>query len=318
MVALRPLGVSDVLEATVATLRRYPAATLGSSVLLVAVVTAAQVLALLPVLRALGDLPEPPTDTTGVQRWLDAWTTFPWQWTLVAVALVGLLSFTLLAMLSGVMSVVTGQAVLGRPLRWREAWAKAGPRLPALLLTAVLVALATAAIPAVLLVLWTVVVTAGMPGAWVALLVLATLAAVPITVLVGVRLCLATPAVMLESDAGRPIGPLRAVRRSWSLVRGAWWRTFGVVLLGGVIAGALSQIVSLPVQVVAGTLPLSVAAALGIALLGSALGQALTLPIVGLVLALVYVDRRMRTEGLDVALARAAGLPPPEVAPQYR
>jgi uncharacterized membrane protein len=54
-----------------------------------------------------------------------------------------------------------------------------------------------------------------------------------------------------------------------------------------------------------------VAAALAVGLLGSAVGQAITLPIVGLVLALVYVDRRIRTEGLDAALARAVGLPPP-------
>jgi hypothetical protein len=311
VVPLRPLVVADVLEATVATLRRYPAATLGSSALLVGAVTAAQVVAMLPVLQALRNLPPAPADAAGVQRWLEAWTDFPWQAALVGGALAGLLSFALLAMLSGVMAVVAGQAVLGRPLRLAQAWAAVGPRLAALLLTALLVAVATAGPSVVLLALWAVVVTAGLPGVLVALLVVATLAAAPLTLLIGVRLCLATPAVMLESDAGRPIGPLRAVRRSWLLVRGAWWRTFGVVLLGGVIAAAVGQVVSLPVQVVAGALPLSVAAALAVGLLGSAVGQAITLPIVGLVLALVYVDRRIRTEGLDAALARAVGLPPP-------
>jgi hypothetical protein len=151
--------------------------------------------------------------------------------------------------------------------------------------------------------------SAVVPTAAVAVLVaLGLLVVLPLTLAVAVRLALASPAVMLESDTGRPVGPLRAVRRSWSLVRGAWWRTFGVVLLGVVIAGTLSQVVALPVQVLVGALPISVGVALAVSLVGAALGQALTQPILGVVLALVYVDRRIRTESLDAALARAAGL----------
>ncbi len=308
MIPLRPLSVGDVLEATVRTLRRHLGATLGSSALLVTAVTLLQLALLWPVVQALAVLPEPPADEAALTPWFEAVESFPWQWALVGGTLSTLLSAVLLVVLSGVMAVVVGQAVLGRPCSMPDAWRRAAPRLPALLVTALLVTLVTwSAVLA--LALLAVLVAAVLPvPAVVALVVLGLVVALPLTLAVAVRLALASPAVMLESDDGRPVGPLRALRRSWGLVRGAWWRTFGVVLLGVVVAGTLSQVIALPVQVLVGALPLGVGVALAASLVGVALGQALTQPILGVVLALVYVDRRIRTESLDAALARAAGL----------
>lgn len=312
VIPLRPLSVGDVLEATLRTLRRHLAATLGSSALLVVVVTAVEITVLLPVLRALAALPDPPGDQASLAAWFDALEAFPWQRALVGGALVGLLSAALLALLSGVMSVVVGQAVLGRPCSLGQAWSTALPRLPVLLVTALLVGLATAGIWLVGVLLVLALATGGLVPGWLVALValLLVVVALLLTLFVTVRLSLSTPAVMLESDHGSPIGPVRALRRSWSLVGGAWWRTFGIVLLGAVIAAALSSAVSVPVQVVVGAVPVSLGVSLAATLVGGALGQALTLPIVGVVLALVYVDRRIRIEALDDALARAAGLGP--------
>jgi hypothetical protein len=304
------LSVGDVLEATVRTLRRHPGATIGSSALLVTAVSLLQLLLLWPVVQALASLPEPPVDETGVDRWWAALQAFPWQWALVGGTVSALLSAVLLVLLSGVMAVVVGQAVLGRPCSLPDAWRRAGPRLPALLVTALLVTLTTWSAVLALAVVALLAATVLPAPAVAALGVLGLLVALPVTLAVAVRLALASPAVMLESDAGRPLGPLRALRRSWSLVRGAWWRTFGVVLLGAVIASALSQVVAVPLQVLVGALPLSLGVAVVAGLAGVALGQALTQPILGVVLALVYVDRRIRTENLDDALARAAGLSP--------
>jgi hypothetical protein len=155
---------------------------------------------------------------------------------------------------------------------------------------------------------WLAAVAASAPGVVLLLLLLATVAAVPVSAFLWVRLALAPPAVMLESEDGRPIGPVTAVRRSWRLVRGGWWRTFGIVLLGSVIAGALSGLIAAPLQAVIGVLPLGLGMALVLTTLGAIVGQALSLPISGLVLGLVYVDRRIRAEGLDAGLARAAGV----------
>lgn len=308
MIPLRPLGVGDVLEATLGTMRRYPAATFGSSLLVVATVSLLQLALLWPVGTALADLPEPPVDPDGLETWLGALETVPWQWALVGGVLVGILSFVLLTALTGLLAVVVGQAVLGRPLGLGEAWRRAAPRLPRLLLTVLLVAFVVTAVWLALALLWLTAATTSAPGVVLLLLLLATLAALPVTTFVWVRLALAPPAVMLESEDGRPVGPVTAIRRSWGLVHGGWWRTFGIVLLGAVIAGALSGLISAPLQAVIGLLPLDLAAALVLPILGAILGQAVSLPISGLVLGLVYVDRRIRAEGLDAALARAAGV----------
>ena len=56
------------------------------------------------------------------------------------------------------------------------------------------------------------------------------------SVYIGVRLMFA-PLVALFQQTG----PLSAVARSWDLVSGAWWRTFGLLLLIGLILGVLQS-----------------------------------------------------------------------------
>lgn len=56
------------------------------------------------------------------------------------------------------------------------------------------------------------------------------------SVYLGVRLMFA-PLVALFQQTG----PLSAVARSWDLVSGAWWRTFGLLLLIGLILGVLQS-----------------------------------------------------------------------------
>jgi hypothetical protein len=307
---LRPLGVGDILEATLSILRRYPGAAFGSAAVVVGTVTLLQLAVLWPTITTLTTLPDPVDPASG-QQWIDAVTELPWVSIMVAVALVWFLSLVLFTALTGLLSVIVGQAVLGRPLSFGQAWSKAGPRLPTLVVTVVLVGLLVGAVWLVVLALWALL-AAGSPsaGTAVSVVLLSLAVAVPLSVFLGVRLSLATPAVMLESDAGGAIGPWTAVRRSWSLVRGGWWRTFGIVLLGGVIAGALSQVIAAPVAVVTSLAPMDITASAAASIIASGIGQAVALPISGLVLGLVYVDRRIRSEGLADSLARAAGVAP--------
>lgn len=176
-------------------------------------------------------------------------------------------------------------------------------------------------------------------AALVLLIVLGTLIAVPVlilgsdqTILLGILLLLAVALVgtaiyawlgtklALVSSAlvieRLPLG--RAIARSWQLTRGAFWRTFGVLALMLVIIQAAAQVVSIPVTVlvplvfglVAPTDPAAQVISLGaVYLLSVAVG--VVVGAIGTVLnaaasALVYVDRRMRTEGLDLELSRYA------------
>lgn len=297
-------------------LRRYPGATLGSAVVLVGIVSVAQLLLFLSLADALDGLLQAVEvgDAAGVESEFGA---ISWLPLAAGIAAVTLLSILLFVLLTGVMSVVVGQAAVGARLSLSGALARALPRLPRLLGVSVLVVLALSAV-------WVVVVALWVLAAWVdagivyAIVVLATLAAIPVTVFLGIKLALATPAVALESAGGAPISPVTALRRSWGLVRGAWWRTLGILLLAGIIAGALSQVVAIPASLLVSVLPLTVGVAVVGTVVASALGQAVSQPISGLVLALVYVDRRIRTEQLDAALAQAAGieLPPAQQSGQ--
>jgi hypothetical protein len=109
-----------------------------------------------------------------------------------------------------------------------------------------------------------------------------------------------------------------SLRRSRGLVRGAWWRTFGILGLVNIIAQVLGNVLAVPfialtylVSFLTGDglniyaiLPLLVAS------VGTIVASAVTWPFTAVSTALLYVDRRMRREALDLELSRAAGVAP--------
>jgi hypothetical protein len=124
---------------------------------------------------------------------------------------------------------------------------------------------------------------------------------------------LAAPALMLEKQ-----GIVQSMKRSAKLVRNAWWRVLGVQLLAAVLVYIASSIVQAPFLLIArGVTGESVGSFLsgdttpgwtflGITAIGAVLGAMVTLPISSGVTALLYMDQRIRREGLDIELTRAA------------
>lgn len=117
-----------------------------------------------------------------------------------------------------------------------------------------------------------------------------------ITIFAGVA-----PAIVVEGK-----GPLSALTRSWDLVKGAIWRTMGLVVVSVLIA----YLPVVAVMFVTGTTgmmtnPTSAAAVPGA---GALIAQqvlawiagVLTTPFMVSVFVLTYFDRRVRTEALDV------------------
>ncbi|MGY3682370.1 hypothetical protein ACVWXU_005993 [Streptomyces sp. TE33382] len=113
-----------------------------------------------------------------------------------------------------------------------------------------------------------------------------------------------------------------ALRRSAKLVRGAWWRTFGILALTYLIVLMLALVISIPFGVVAlsadgnGLDELLNADSAGfgwpfliVTGIGEVIVSTLTYPFTAGVMALLYVDQRIRREALDLDLARAAGVP---------
>ena len=79
----------------------------------------------------------------------------------------------------------------------------------------------------------------GRAAGMAAVLFLLLLALVPLAVFLGVKLLYTVPAVAIEQ-----LGGIEAMKRSWRLTRGAFWRTLGYNLLARLAVGALASIVS--------------------------------------------------------------------------
>jgi membrane-anchored glycerophosphoryl diester phosphodiesterase (GDPDase) len=113
----------------------------------------------------------------------------------------------------------------------------------------------------------------------------------------------------------------RAIARSWTLTRGYFWRTLGILLLVEVMVWIATNIVAVPLQLVlslgatlldptgAGSVsPDAVGAGAAVALIVSyaivSIVSAIGMVLISATWSLLYLDLRMRKEGLDLELAR--------------
>jgi len=129
------------------------------------------------------------------------------------------------------------------------------------------------------------------------------------TAILVTRTCLAGAAVVLERRR-----VVDALSRSWALTAGAFWRIFLRLLVVGLLCLAVFWVVQLPLLVVSSIvgdiLSLSpsldaMVASLGLAL-ATLLSMTVVVPFAAGAISLVYVDQRMRLEGFDLVLQRAA------------
>jgi hypothetical protein len=267
-VALRPLGLADILDGSFRVIRRNPGATLGPS-------------AVLAVIRV--------AVTAGLQ--LGAYRTLnSVQLELLGTLVVGAALGTVL---TGMLTLVVTQDVLGVRISTREVLTRLRGRAWALL------------------------------GLALVITVLESLALLPLLVL-GVWLwglwAVAVPVLMVERSTVRG-----ALSRSRRLVSGLWWRVWGIRALGFLLASLLGALVTVPFILLASLLTGSGFTATGvnsgvpvayvlIISVGSVLSSTLTSPIRAGIDALLYLDLRMRREGLDIVLHSQAS-PVRPVAP---
>ncbi|MFF2045794.1 hypothetical protein ACFVVX_35765 [Kitasatospora sp. NPDC058170] len=296
IIPLRPLGLGELLDGAASTIRKHWRTTLGLSlgvaVLQQAAATATELSidgdtgSLTPVLTTLASLP---------------------------------VSLLLGVIASALLTMVVSRAILGQSATIRDAWRDARPRLFQMLGLTLLTALIGGGI--VLLgfapMIGYLIAGADEP-AIAALLFVVGLLSLPVAVWIWIQLSLAAPALMLEKQ-----GVLTALSRSRRLVRGAWWRLFGINLLSQVLAGIVAGMISVPFTIVGvvlgfddiagqadsgGLVSLPPALLITTAIAG-VISATLTIPFTASIGVLLYVDQRIRREALDIELARAAGLP---------
>ena len=299
IIPLRPLGLGEILDGAIALIRRYPRPVLGLSAIIAVVATALSTLFLLvgDVTGATGGFSTTST-TAQIEGRIGASVA-----TAVLSAVVSLLAGVLL---SGVITAVIGRGVLGRPMTFQEAWAQVRPLLPRLLGLALLTPVIVAAAPLGAGIVTAVLVAAGGPVTLVLGIPL-VLAALVVAAYLSVRLALAPSALVLEGAGIR-----ESLRRSTVLVRRSWWRVAALLFLAAIIAAFLSAVLQFPIALVGGFTTgafISNGPSLGLlvaAQVAGGLARTIVSPFSTGVRALIYVDRRMRAEGLDMTLAAAA------------
>ncbi|WP_445153892.1 hypothetical protein ACTWLI_10975 [Arthrobacter sp. Hor0625] len=301
---LRPLLFGEIVDGAFQAVRRNPAAMLGAGVIAQALgsVTTAVVGSGVVSTGSLGPWLESLAPTEALTLILGV---------AGAAVLLSLLAVLLSIVMQGFMAVPVARSLLNRPTGFRQMWTLARSRTGALLGLAAVLMLGAAA--AVALAVAATVAVVGLPGrsAGVLLVVLFPLLAV-VLLWLAIRFQVAPSAIAVEE-----IGAFAGLRRSWHLTGGHWWRIFGITLVVGLLVGVITQVILIPVNllgqglggtvfaqggdagdqtvnaavVVLGTVVAAVVAAVGFAFQASTVS-------------LVYLDLRMRKDGLDLALMR--------------
>ena len=291
-----------MLDGAISCIRRNPAITLliGAAVALVT-----QVLTVLVIYPFVPDESaiEPDATAGEVMRELSGF--------LGANLFVALLGWLAGVIATGMLTVLVSRQVIGSQSTLGQVWAATRPRLLRLI-----------GLAAIQPIIFGLIVLVGVaPGiglafasttAGIVLAVIGGLAAAVVSLYLYVSFAVAAPALMLEKQ---PV--FRSLGRSRHLVKGKWWRVFGITLLAFIITTFVAGIIGTPFQLVGGGLtgftdPNAAGnpslLMLMIGAIGGVLGSMITLPFSAAITVLLYVDLRIRKEALDIELARAAGV----------
>jgi len=312
MLRLRPMSISDMLDAAFRLYRQHFLTFIGIVALLQVPMAMIQFVAQLPYMQALQRFTtRPPVLAPGASP-LDI---FPFAQLLPYYALIfGLSIFQYLLvynLMTGALANAISRSYLGQPISILSAYNIGLKRITALIIASLTPFAISLVFVAIIVgcafgTFYTMGVRSGeQPN--IGLAIAAVIGLVGVIFVGGiaglffyVRLLLTTQAIVLEGQ-----GPWAGLARSWRLVGQAFWRSLGILLL----VYAFIYIVSLIVQ-----LPLIILGAFfGVLLNNSVLYQSiaslvtygvliLVLPLQFTIFTLLYYDLRIRKEGYDLEL----------------
>jgi hypothetical protein len=309
VIPLRPIGAGEILDGAFTAIRRNPGATLGIGAVIMTIYGIVAAIIAPAAVTGFGSLTSISVGQQESQAQLQQQVSNLGR-EMLGLALIYLLLYVAGQILTGMLTVVIGRSVLGDRITAGEAWRRTLPRLPAIFGATILFVLTIAGVWVVYLGIGLAISAIGNgPGPVVAVyFAVGAIVAICLTVWFWTSFVLANQIVVLERT-----GPARALGRSWRLVRHSFWRVFGVTLLAGLIAGVAGLILQLPFTIPAavmaahstGSLHPSIIAVI-IGTVGTIVSRTLTGALLAGVYVLLYIDLRMRREGLDMALRTAA------------
>ena len=277
---LRPLAVGEILDVAIKVYRERFADLVKAVAVVVAPVAVFRALVQLSLTPDSDtDLFSGPVDATGDPT-LDAGEL--WSF-LAGLLVVGLVSLVASQLATGASLKLVSGSYLDEPPDWRRSLAFATSRLRSLA--------------------WLTILLGVLTG-------LGLLACIVPGVYLYVAWGVAVPVLLLEDVRGR-----QALKRSRGLVKGRWWPTLGVLLVGFILSGIVQAVISGLLLAVVSAGDNDVVAAVAQAVADTA-GTVLTTPFTAAVVAVVYFDLRVRKEGFDLELlARHVGVEPAPFAP---
>ena len=278
VIPLRPLSPAEILDAPFAVMRRYPAPMLGVGAVVSALLTG-------------GSL--------GWNLWLRTWALDHFSVDAADALGLGLSIAAILLVLvaAGWQTALTADAVLGRDSTAAHVWDAVRPRIWTLILAALV-----AVVP---------------PGLFIGCLILTALVGVGGGILsvvlfgpalwLGILALFLAPVVVIEGASVRV-----AVSRVFALIKGSWWRCFWLIVLTSLSGSMVALGVLLPFE--AGTVGFlsggvltghSTIVATVLPAIAVTLVYAIMLPVFSSVIAVLYMDVRIRTEAFDLTLTGA-------------
>ena len=311
LVPLRPLDLGTILGASFRVLRRNPKPTFGAALLIQGSVYLLLILVVAGVtFNAVSRVNSSSSQNT------DQITAGATGLIIVASIIPALLAVIASAVLQGIIVLEVSRGAVGEKLTLRALWTKARGRIGALIgWAALLVLTVTVVLGAIVLIIVMLAVSLGTGGIIAAVLIgfLASFSLVVAFVWLSTKLALVPSVLMIERLSIRD-----SVARSWSLTRGYFWRTFGITLLVAAIIGFVSQVASIPLSIVtqfatvlfdpqgqkgSGVTVLLVVVSL-LAVVIAVVIQSITSVVQSATTGLIYLDLRIRKEGLDLELVR--------------
>ena len=226
-------------------------------------------------------------------------------------------------LLSGLIVVAVSRSVLGRVASSKEVWERTKSKFLPLIGLNIITSIISGLMMIIGIVVFFVLLASVASTAktdreflqdlgvsLVGLLILMVISAL-VSSYLSIKFSVASPAMVLEN-----LGVFAAIGRSWSLTRGNFWRLFGINILTAIITSMVAGIfvgiadaLGAIFIVVGSSSPEDVIASLNttyiLIMAMSTIAQLLILPFTSSVNALLYIDLRMRKEGLDVELRNA-------------
>lgn len=300
VIPLRPLRLGQIFDGAFKSIRANPMVMFIFAGVIISVATIVELLLSAPFFSGYISILDLLEDDPAVIESMAADDFFGMLTGTVGSMVLGtVLSAIATTILTGVLTFAVSQAVLGYKPTIAQVWDQAKGQVLRLIGLVILIGLLGLAVPTALVILVVLVSQVGSVGFVILVGLVSLLAAIAWFILVSTGTAMATPALMLER-----CGPITALRRGWVLAKPFFWRVFGIVLLTGIITSVVSSVILMPFTMFAMFLPpMGMLAAQGV---GAAIAATIITPFSAAVIALLYIDIRIRREGLATELAAAA------------